>query len=77
MGGVNQPFLYSAERHDGRLPETTFDPKAVTRASWENKAPKPRPDGPLLSFNIHPEYVGEPAAACLVPSPLPQASCCS
>lgn len=55
MGGAQQPFLYFAERQDGRFPETAFDPKAVTRASWEPKAPKPKQDGPLVSINRHPE----------------------
>ena len=57
MGGVNQPFLYEGDKYDGRFPASTFDPKAVTRASWEAKPPKPKQDGPLLTFNRHPEYV--------------------
>ncbi len=58
MGGVDQPFLYSTEAHiDARFPQPRFDPKAVTRASWENKPLPPRQDGPLLPFNRHPEYV--------------------
>ena len=59
MGGANQPFLYNADGNDWRVPATTFDPKAVTRASWEAKPPKPKPNGPLVSFNRHPEYVCE------------------
>jgi hypothetical protein len=55
MGGDNRPFLYGNLR-DSRLPDSTFDPKAVTRASWDVKPPKPKPNGPLLSFNTHPEY---------------------
>lgn len=54
VGG--QPWMYSGEaREDWRLPNTTFDPKAVTRASWQPKPVKPKQDGPLLSFNRHPE----------------------
>ncbi|KAM0325552.1 hypothetical protein ACHAQA_007539 [Verticillium albo-atrum] len=55
--GVQPPFLYEAmERRGSGLPETTFDPKAVTRASYTPKAPKPkRQDGPLISFNRHPD----------------------
>ncbi|KAH7133457.1 hypothetical protein EDB81DRAFT_803969 [Dactylonectria macrodidyma] len=56
MGGAQQPFMYSAvQRNDTRLPEVAFDPKAVTRASWEPKKFKPKPDGPLVSFNRHPD----------------------
>ncbi|KAK7423792.1 hypothetical protein QQZ08_008947 [Neonectria magnoliae] len=56
MGGSQPPFMYSAvQRNDARFPETIFDPKAVTRASWEPKKPKPKPDGPLVSFNRHPD----------------------
>ncbi|PQK09704.1 hypothetical protein BB8028_0002g00280 [Beauveria bassiana] len=51
-----QPYMYSATAsEDSRLPASTFDPKAITRASW---APKPRrlPQvGPLVSFNQHPD----------------------
>jgi len=57
MGGVNQPFLYESEKLDSRFPEAPFDPKAVTRASWEPKPRKPKQNGPLISFNRHPEYV--------------------
>ncbi|KAF5133664.1 hypothetical protein E5D57_004290 [Metarhizium anisopliae] len=57
MGG-SQPFMYNAAwRNDARFPATTFDPKAVTRASWEPKPRKPPPTGPLISFDRHPEYV--------------------
>ncbi len=66
MGGVDQPFLYSRDTNDARFPQTTFDPKAVTRASWESKPPKAKTkqDGPLLSLNRHPEYVASPVASC-------------
>ena len=56
--GAHQPYLYEAEKFsDQRFPTSTFDPKAVTRASWEPKPQKPKQDGPLISFNRHPEYV--------------------
>ncbi|KAG7149460.1 hypothetical protein HYQ46_001629 [Verticillium longisporum] len=56
--GVQQPFLYEAMGSRGSgLPEKSFDPKAVTRASYTSKAPKPKKhDGPLISFNRHPDY---------------------
>jgi hypothetical protein len=57
MGASDVPFMYQAvSRDDERFPAQTFDPKAVTRASYEPKKPKPKPDGPLVSFNRHPEY---------------------
>ncbi|GFP58195.1 hypothetical protein ACSS6W_005382 [Trichoderma asperelloides] len=54
--GQTQPFLYDARREDSRFPTTTFDPKAVTRASWEPKPKKPTPKGPMVSFDLHPDY---------------------
>lgn len=79
MGGANQPFLYESGQYNGRFPESTFDPKAVTRASWESKPPKPKQDGPLLSFNRHPEYV-EPRHSsanppCLLTAPPVRTRC--
>ncbi|KAI5920249.1 hypothetical protein F4810DRAFT_447627 [Camillea tinctor] len=53
--GYNQPFMYDAPRGDSRSPERKFDPKAVTRASWEPQPKKPKKDGPLVSFNRHPD----------------------
>ena len=50
-------YSYSAVKDDDRFPTTTFDPKAVTRASWEKPKPKPKKKGPLVSVNRHPEYV--------------------
>ncbi|KAK1998984.1 hypothetical protein LX36DRAFT_690382 [Colletotrichum falcatum] len=54
---VRQPYLYNAVSHDrdARFPEPKFDPKAVTRASWEPKPRKPKPEGPLIAFNRHPD----------------------
>ncbi|KAK4062699.1 uncharacterized protein Triagg1_9817 [Trichoderma aggressivum f. europaeum] len=54
---VQQPFMYSApSRPDSRFPTATFDPKAVTRASWEPKPRKAALKGPLVSFDLHPDY---------------------
>ncbi|KAI0387597.1 hypothetical protein F5Y04DRAFT_267700 [Hypomontagnella monticulosa] len=53
--GVQQPYMYDSDRRDSRLPEKPFDPKAVTRASWEPKPKKPKQNGPLISFNRHPD----------------------
>lgn len=56
MSAVQQPFLYDQEKYDdARFPPTTFDPKAVTRASWEVKPPRPKQEGPLVNFNQHPD----------------------
>ncbi|PNP41297.1 hypothetical protein TGAMA5MH_07170 [Trichoderma gamsii] len=55
--GQTAPFLYDAHREDSRFPTTTFDPKAITRASWEPKPKKkPTPKGPMVSFDLHPDY---------------------
>ena len=52
-----QPFLDFAQ-DDSRFYSEPFDPKAVTRASWEPKPKKKaKKNGPLLSFNRHPECV--------------------
>ncbi len=59
MGGAQQPFLYSAESYgsDPRFPTAPFEPKAVTRASYQAKPKKKKKNGPLISVNRHPEYV--------------------
>lgn len=57
MGGPRQPFIYEAVQDDERFPAKEFDPKAVTRSSYEKKKPKAKPKGPLVSVNRHPEYV--------------------
>ncbi|ODA78522.1 hypothetical protein RJ55_05903 [Drechmeria coniospora] len=47
---VSPPFMYSAAPTDNALfPSPLFDPKAVTKASWEPKPRKPLPTGPLIS----------------------------
>ncbi|KAI1497680.1 hypothetical protein F5X99DRAFT_432752 [Biscogniauxia marginata] len=53
--GQPQPYMYDAPRGDSRSPERKFDPKAVTRASWEPVPKRPKQDGPLVSFNRHPD----------------------
>ncbi|CAK7211518.1 hypothetical protein SBRCBS47491_001152 [Sporothrix bragantina] len=53
--GAQQPFLYEAQRSSASFPEKTFDPKAVTRASWEPKPVKPKQEGPLVQLNRHPD----------------------
>ncbi|KAF2996938.1 hypothetical protein G7054_g14500 [Neopestalotiopsis clavispora] len=55
MGGFNQPYMYDTDRRDGGLPMKEFDPKAVTRASWEPQPKKKKQNGPLVSFNKHPD----------------------
>jgi hypothetical protein len=52
--GQQQPYMYENAR-DSRLPHGEFDPKAVTRASWEPKPRKKKQEGPYISFNRHPE----------------------
>ncbi|KAJ8119320.1 hypothetical protein O1611_g10633 [Lasiodiplodia mahajangana] len=53
--GAQQPYMYDSVHRDSHLPEKEFDPKAVTRASWEVKPKKPKKKGPLVSFNRHPD----------------------
>ncbi|KAI0009712.1 hypothetical protein F4779DRAFT_358616 [Xylariaceae sp. FL0662B] len=61
--GVQQPYMYDDNRRDSRLPEKPFEPKAITRASWEPKPRSPKKqDGPLIAFNRHPD-------AHVVPTP--------
>ncbi|KAK6063325.1 hypothetical protein SCUP234_11838 [Seiridium cupressi] len=56
MRGFDQPYLYDSDRQSNVLPSKDFDPKAVTRASWEPQPKKKsKQDGPLLSFNRHPD----------------------
>ncbi|KAL1842615.1 hypothetical protein VTJ49DRAFT_4663 [Mycothermus thermophilus] len=56
MGGSQPPYLYQpVKRDEDRFPETPFDPKAVTRASYEAKKPKPKPQAPFVSINRHPD----------------------
>ncbi|CAJ2513760.1 Uu.00g018790.m01.CDS01 [Anthostomella pinea] len=55
MAPFQAPYLYDSDRRDSQLPEKPFDPKAVTRASWEPQPKKPKRNGPLVSFNRHPD----------------------
>ena len=55
--GAEAPFLYDAVKSDSSRPYSAFDPKAVSRASLTPKPPRPKSEGPLISFNQHPEYV--------------------
>lgn len=57
MSGAHQPYMYNRfdSFDDARFPTSSFDPKAVTRSSWEPKPVKPKHEGPLVSFNRHPE----------------------
>ncbi|KAK0645544.1 hypothetical protein B0T16DRAFT_373559 [Cercophora newfieldiana] len=55
MAGTRQPFIYEAVQDGDRFPTQPFDPKAVTRKSYEKKAPKPKPKGPLIAVNRHPD----------------------
>ncbi|RWA05903.1 hypothetical protein EKO27_g9204 [Xylaria grammica] len=59
--GVQQPYMYDSGRRDSRLPEKEFDPKAVTRASWEVKPKKPKKNGPLVAFGRHPDAHAVPS----------------
>lgn len=57
--GVEPPFIYdkpSTYTFDGPT-SRGFNPKAVTQASWAPKASKAKQDGPLVSFNRHPDSV--------------------
>ncbi|KAI0020537.1 hypothetical protein F4780DRAFT_363695 [Xylariomycetidae sp. FL0641] len=72
--GVQQPFLYESEWRDSRLPEKEFDPKAVTRASWEPKPRKPKQEGPLVSFNRHPDMHEAPTGRTFNFQPLSPAT---
>lgn len=63
MGATRQPFIYEAVQtpEDERFSTSKFDPKRVTRSSYEQKAPKRKQRGPLVSVNRHPEYVSPSA----------------
>ncbi|KAH8597239.1 hypothetical protein B0O99DRAFT_651083 [Bisporella sp. PMI_857] len=50
------PFLYNAIKTEGPgSPYSNFDPKAFSRASIVPKEPRPKQNGPLVSFNQHPD----------------------
>lgn len=53
--------MYDSDRRDSRLPEKPFDPKAITRASWEPPPKKKKKqDGPLVAFGRHPDAQAVP-----------------
>ncbi|XXG99159.1 GPI inositol deacylase [Hypoxylon texense] len=69
--GIQQPYLYDSDSRDSRLPEKPFDPKAVTRASWEPKPRRPKKqDGPLVSLNRHPDAHEVPTGRTSVVRPM-------
>ncbi|KAI1004833.1 hypothetical protein K3495_g3385 [Podosphaera aphanis] len=52
--GIQAPFLYDAPKREGsRSPVYHFDPRAVSRACNSAKAPRPKVEGPLISFNAN------------------------
>ncbi|KAG9249328.1 hypothetical protein BJ878DRAFT_579589 [Calycina marina] len=55
--GLEPPFLYNPVKtgEGPRNPYHSFDPKAVSRTSLQPKAPRPKQNGPLVSFNQHPD----------------------
>jgi len=58
--GAGQPFMYDAVPKDRSTHSySSFDPRAVSRASLTPKPEKPKQDGPLISFNQHPESVNK------------------
>lgn len=66
MGRSSPPFLYdppSTWSFDGPT-GSGFNPKAVTQASWTPRQPKPKPNGPLVNFNRHPDMVSCAFRSC-------------
>ncbi|SPO02617.1 uncharacterized protein DNG_05290 [Cephalotrichum gorgonifer] len=55
MPPTKEPFLGSAPGDLWSSPTKPFDPKAVTRASWEPQPKRPKKKGPLVGFNRHPD----------------------
>ncbi|KAL2820413.1 hypothetical protein BJX63DRAFT_380744 [Aspergillus granulosus] len=57
MGNSSPPYMYGhpdAFKFKGPT-DRPFNPKAVTESSWTRPAPKPRPRGPLVNLNRHPD----------------------
>jgi hypothetical protein len=56
MGHGEQPYLYSAPApYVPWDPYNGFNPKAVSQASLAPKPQMPKPEGPLINFNRHPD----------------------
>ncbi|KAE8376430.1 hypothetical protein BDV26DRAFT_234423 [Aspergillus bertholletiae] len=58
--GESPPFLYgtpSAYSFGGPT-DRPFNPRAATQASWTRPSSKPKPKGPLVNFNRHPDSYG-------------------
>ncbi|KAK5175549.1 uncharacterized protein LTR77_000688 [Saxophila tyrrhenica] len=57
MGGSDQPYMYTPQRTV--YPFSNFNPKAVTQAEYkkveDEQRSKPKPEGPLINFNAHPD----------------------
>ncbi|CCU74287.1 hypothetical protein BGHDH14_bgh03311 [Blumeria hordei DH14] len=55
MGKVVAPFLYDAPKSEGSCsPYHSFDPRAISRTSFQSTAPRPKVVGPLVS--MEPNY---------------------
>ncbi|CZR62234.1 uncharacterized protein PAC_12131 [Phialocephala subalpina] len=52
---VAPPYLYDAVKTDRNAPYREFDPHAISRASFQAKPRMKKPEGPLVSFNQHPD----------------------
>ncbi|KAL4793320.1 hypothetical protein BDV19DRAFT_367050 [Aspergillus venezuelensis] len=63
MGNSSPPFLYGPpDAYSFKGPtDHSFNPKAVTQASWTRPPPKKKQKGPFVSFNRHPDsYINFP-----------------
>ncbi|KAJ5463898.1 hypothetical protein N7475_007033 [Penicillium sp. IBT 31633x] len=60
MGRSSPPFLYEPpSAYSFRGPtDRRFNPRAATEASWSRPAEKPKPKGPLVNLNRHPDTWG-------------------
>ncbi|KAJ5519474.1 hypothetical protein N7453_001896 [Penicillium expansum] len=60
MGRSSPPFLYESPSAYGFKGPTDrgFNPRAATEASWTRPADKPKPKGPLVNLNRHPDTWG-------------------
>ena len=53
---LDAPFMYAPiEKAAPNAPYKSFDPHAISRASMEPKARKPKQEGPYIQLNAHPE----------------------